>query len=210
MNRFLQGNEEGVGGRLRSWRRILVLAVVMCVSLSAMFFSAWQAEATNPTLGAIVDQTAVVGVAFTLTLPAATAPSNVNYALTGLPSFTGLTFDTSTRVLSGTPVAADVSESGHTLTYTATDADTPADSTVETFTLVVKNDYEVTVTNATDGSTNAGFTLTKNIDVSNTITLTCSDFLYRNGHFGLEEGGANGSCSLSTPTGATNSRIQDR
>ena len=208
MNRFLQYNGEGVGGRLRSWRRILVLAVVMCVSLSAMFFSAWQAEATNPTLGAIVDQTAVVGVAFTLTLPAATAPSNVNYALTGLPSFTGLTFDTSTRVLSGTPVAADVSESGHTLTYTATDADTPADSAAVTFTLVVKNDYEVTVTNATDGSTNAGFTLTKNIDVSNTITLTCSNFLYRNGHFGLEEGGANGSCSLSTPTGATNSRIR--
>ena len=53
MSGVLQGNGKNDGGRLRSWRRILVLAVVMCVSLSAMFFSAWQAEAA--VAGAITD-----------------------------------------------------------------------------------------------------------------------------------------------------------
>ena len=70
----------------------------------------------------------------TLELPAATGGvGTITYALTGtLPA--GLAFDTGTRVLSGTPNTAG---GPTTLTYTATDMDTPAVTVTQTFTITV-------------------------------------------------------------------------
>ena len=79
MSGVLQCNGENDGGRLRSWRRILVLAVVMCVSLSAMFFSAWQAEAA--VADAITDLK-VSGIGYDQITLGWTTPNNGGSAIT--------------------------------------------------------------------------------------------------------------------------------
>ena len=68
------------------------------------------------TVGAIDDQNGTYNTAFSVTLPEATGgTSPYSYALTGRPSWAS--FNTTTRVLSGTPTTAGIS----TLTYTITD-----------------------------------------------------------------------------------------
>ena len=68
------------------------------------------------TVGAIDDQNGTYNSAFSVTLPEATGgTSPYSYALTGRPSWAS--FNTTTRVLSGTPTTAGTS----TLTYTVTD-----------------------------------------------------------------------------------------
>ena len=83
-----------------------------------------------PTLAAVADQAGQTGVAFTLTLPAATGGNlPVTYAVSGRPGW--LAFNTTTRVLSGTPTTAATSM----LTYTATDDD--GDQATRTFNVVI-------------------------------------------------------------------------
>ena len=96
---------------------------------------------TDPDFSAAVapgDQTYFAGVAITdLTLPPATGGNGaVTYALAPdvAGAVPGLTFDTDTRVLSGTPSAA---ASAVTLTYTASDADADADTATLTFSVTV-------------------------------------------------------------------------
>ena len=76
------------------------------------------------------DQTATVGVAFSLTLPAATGGATP-YAYTVSGQSAGLTFNATSRVLSGTPTTAGTD----TITYEVTDDD--GDSESDTFDIVV-------------------------------------------------------------------------
>ena len=83
-----------------------------------------------PTLPVIADQNAVVGTPFSVTLsPAAGGDPPLSYFVTGRPSW--LAFDSSTRVLSGTPTAAGTT----TLTYIVLDDDN--DSSSRDFDIVV-------------------------------------------------------------------------
>jgi hypothetical protein len=84
-----------------------------------------------PVAPSIASMTAIVGQAFTATLSPFTDPENgaLTYAVTGLPAW--LTFNTGSRVLSGTPTAAGT----QTLTYSATDNKNAKTSL--TFTLIV-------------------------------------------------------------------------
>ena len=83
-----------------------------------------------PTLPVVADQAGQTGVAFTLTLPAATSGDlPITYAVSGRPGW--LAFNATTRVLSGTPTTAATS----TLTYTATDDD--GDAATRMFDIVV-------------------------------------------------------------------------
>ena len=80
----------------------------------------------------IADQTFIVGEAVDLTLPTATGgTSPYTYSLSPLPA--GLRFDTTTRVLSGTPTTATTATQ---TTYTATD--TASVSASLTFTVTVR------------------------------------------------------------------------
>ena len=84
-----------------------------------------------PVASTVANQTATVGVAYSLTMPAFTDPENqtLTYVATGVPA--PLTFNPTTRVISGTPSTTGVS----TVTVTATD---PASNTASvTFTLSV-------------------------------------------------------------------------
>ena len=81
-------------------------------------------------LPATSDQVATVGDAFTLTLPAATGGATpYAYTVTGQPG--GLTFDATSRVLSGTPTTAGTD----TITYEVTDDDGASES--DAFDIVV-------------------------------------------------------------------------
>ena len=88
------------------------------------------AVALGFSVATIPAQTYTMGSAITdLTLPVATGGTGtLSYSLSGMPS--GLAFDATTRVLSGTPDAAQAATS---YTYTATDAD----STTATLDLVI-------------------------------------------------------------------------
>ena len=118
-----------------------------------------------------------------------------------LPAGTGLTLS-SAGLLSGTPNQTDVNESPMTLRLVATTSETPA-VTYETDIVltVAAEEYAATVTNANDGATDAGFTLTRNA-VTGSGTVTCTGFTYRgthpNGHFYLPEGGSDATCTVST------------
>ena len=84
------------------------------------------------------DQTYTMNTAITdLTLdPATGGTGTVTYTLAPLPD--GLTFTATTRVLSGTPTTADTTE----LTYTATDDN--GSTAMDTFTVTVADEVEVT------------------------------------------------------------------
>ena len=79
--------------------------------------------------------------ALTLTATGGTAP--ITYALTGPESATlsetvpGLTFDATTRVLTGTPTTASTDDRAVTLTYTATDANGSTNTNMATFDITV-------------------------------------------------------------------------
>ena len=87
------------------------------------------------------DQTYTMNTAITgLALPEATGGTGtVTYTLAPLPN--GLTFTATTRVLSGTPTTADTTE----LTYTATDDN--GSTAMDTFTVTVADEVEVTAPN---------------------------------------------------------------
>ena len=85
---------------------------------------------SSPTLIGVSDQSVVVDTSFSLTLPAAQAgDAPITYDLS--PAVPGLTFNSNSRVWSGTPTAADT----YVMTYTAEDAD--GDSVEVSFNLVV-------------------------------------------------------------------------
>ena len=90
----------------------------------------------------IADATATVGVAYTRTLDMATGGTGpYTYALIGAIVDTvddtdrSLAFDAATRVLSGTPTAADMD--AHVLTYTVTDSGSPQATVTRTFVLTI-------------------------------------------------------------------------
>ena len=86
---------------------------------------------TEPTV-TVNDRTAVPGTALDLTLPEGTGGNPpLSYALSGLPDT--LSFDATTRAVSGTPGTDDVGD--HELAYTVTDRN--GDTAETTFTLTV-------------------------------------------------------------------------
>ncbi len=90
------------------------------------------ADPPPPALAVVPDATGRRGTAFSVTCPAATAGVGpYTYTVSGLPA--GLAFDDDTRVISGFPTA----EGAFTVTYTATDSDTPARSASRTFTITI-------------------------------------------------------------------------
>ena len=86
----------------------------------------------------VANQTYTQETAITdLTLPEANGGTgNLSYALTGLPATSGLSFDSSSRVLSGTPTLSDTSASPLSMTYTVSDANGPAANPL-TFTITI-------------------------------------------------------------------------
>ena len=83
-----------------------------------------------PTAPTVANQTATVGTAFSVTLPIGTGGDTpLTYSVSGEPSWAS--FNTTSRLLSGTPNATGTT----TVTYTVTDDDGDTDST--TFNIVV-------------------------------------------------------------------------
>ena len=83
-----------------------------------------------PTAPTVANQTATVGTAFSVTLPVGTGGDTpLSYSVSGEPSWAS--FNTTSRLLSGTPNAAGTT----TVTYTVTDDDGDTDSS--TFNIVV-------------------------------------------------------------------------
>ena len=83
-----------------------------------------------PTAPTVANQTATVGTAFSVTLPIGTGGDTpLSYSVSGEPSWAS--FNTTSRLLSGTPNAAGTT----TVTYTVTDDDGDTDSS--TFNIVV-------------------------------------------------------------------------
>ena len=126
-----------------------------------------------PTLPSIPDQNATENQSYTVTLPEATGGDTpLVYSLTGtLP--TGITYASSSRVLSGTPTQTGT----FTLTYKVVDADGDSDSDIFTLTVVTADlmptlpsipnqsvneskAYSYTLPEATGGDTPLAYTLT--------------------------------------------------
>ena len=83
-----------------------------------------------PSAPTVANQTGVVNTAVDLTLPVGTGGNGtLVYSIANLPA--GLSFNTSTRKITGTPTTAE----RKTVTYTVTDADGDADSETFTFTI---------------------------------------------------------------------------
>ena len=121
-----------------------------------------EVEVTAP-----VDQTYTMNTAITdLALPEATGGTGtVTYTLAPLPN--GLTFTATTRVLSGTPTTADTTE----LTYTATDDN--GSTAMDTFTVTVADEVEVTAPNDQTYTMNTAITdLTLDPATGGTGTVT--------------------------------------
>ncbi|MYC72415.1 MAG: T9SS type A sorting domain-containing protein [Gemmatimonadetes bacterium] len=105
-------------------------------------------EGTVPSFAAgaaIAPQTYTVGTAITsLVLPEATGDGDLTYQVSALPA--GLSFDSATRTLSGTPAQATVVE----VTYTATDRD--GEAAVLSFAITVIADEEKVLSFAADAA----------------------------------------------------------
>ena len=124
----------------------VVVVLLACASSAA---------AQVPSLPATVDQTAMVGTAFSLTLPAGTGgDGTLSYTASGLPD--GLSFTAATRIISGTPTTAGTA----TVSYTVTDAD--GDTANDTFDIVVSADLAPSLTATVDQTAMVGtaFSLT--------------------------------------------------
>ena len=91
---------------------------------------------TVPVLPELRDRRAQTGVLFSHTLSAAASDSVITYSISGNPAWLTI----SDRLISGTPATADINETGHVITYTATDADGDSDS--EDFILRVGSDAD--------------------------------------------------------------------
>ena len=115
--------------------------------------------------GTVSDQTYTVGTEIsTLTLPSVTGgEAPLTYSLT--PTVPGLTFNASTRTLSGAPTTAGT----HTMTYKVTDARSNTDT--ETFTITV------------EGTGNAA-------DFNGDGHVDINDYLLFFAHYGLSQGDA--------------------
>lgn len=103
------------------------------------------------------------------------AGNTLTYSATNLPS--GLTIDSSTGVISGTVATGDADESPYTVTLTATDTTGATDST--TFTWLVDNSTDPTVTapadqTNTEGDEVSGVTVTATEDNENPLTYSAT------------------------------------
>ena len=105
---------------------------------------------TSPTLAPVADQSATIGVPFSLTLDEATdGNAPLIYMATPLPA--GIAFSAATRVMSGTPTTAGTT----TVTYSVEDDDGDTDSVTFSFAiaaLVVTPDYTLEVDWDNDGT----------------------------------------------------------
>ena len=150
--------------------------------------------------------TAMGGISGNYTYTLSNAAKSEN---NGLPE--GLTFDLTDAAapkIIGTPTEAGI----FSLTLRAVDADATdplPDNQVATmsFTVTIKPEYEVTVSDTTDGSTNAKFTLTRNKADNTSFSISCEGFEYRgvspNGKFGIEEGSPDVTCETTGVTGSS-------
>ena len=95
-----------------------------------------------PSAPTVSDQTGAVNTAVDITLAVGTGgDSPLAYSIADLP--TGLSFNTSTRKITGTPTRPETK----TVTYTVTDADGDTDS--ETFTFTISGDFRISSWNGT-------------------------------------------------------------
>ena len=124
---------------------------------------------TTPVLPSVGDLEWVVGTPVTVTLPAATGGNGaLTYALSPSPP-RGVSFNDSTRTLSGTPTRT---QSARTYTYTVTDSDdnrAPSDADALTFTIEVAAPPPPDVPPEFDGSVSA-MTLTRGEPMSVVLT----------------------------------------
>ena len=99
----------------------------------------------TPTLGSVADQNWVKDLAVSITLPAASGGDTpLTYSLAGdMP--TGVSFDASSRVLSGTPTAT---QNAKTYTYKVEDAN--GSEVTDEFTIAVENDSSPTLSATSD------------------------------------------------------------
>ena len=99
-------------------------------SSSATIVVSTTAADLSPSAPTVANQTGVVGTAFSVTLPVGTGGDPpLTYSVSGAPSWA--TFNTTSRVLSGTPDAVATT----TVTYTVTDTD--GDSNSSTFNIAI-------------------------------------------------------------------------
>ena len=104
-------------------------------------------DGTSPNLAATADQSWINGTAVSLTLPAASGgDAPLTYSLAGSPP-TGVSFNTGTRVLSGTPSAT---QTATTYTYKVEDAN--GDEATDEFTITVEDDTSPTLAATADQS----------------------------------------------------------
>ena len=148
-----------------------------------------------PTLPAITDQTATVGIAFSHTFDAATGgDGTLAYTVSGEPSWMSI----SGRTLSGTPDAAAT----HTITVTVTDAD--GDTDTATFDLVVSAAAVPQITIAADQAS-----VVEGTNVTFTVTATIAPSANLNVHIVVTETGdvidVTPPASVQILSGATNS-----
>ena len=105
-------------------------SLINAIAAGDQFLLAIAEPDLTPSAPTVANQTGVVNTAVDITLPVGTGGNSpLSYAIANLPS--GLTFNTSTRKITGTPTTAET----NTVTYTVTDADSDADSETFTFTI---------------------------------------------------------------------------
>ncbi|WP_247821498.1 DUF4082 domain-containing protein [Bradyrhizobium sp. 187] len=158
------------------------------------------------------NQTATVGTAFSLTLPAGTftdvdSGDSLAYSATGLPSW--LSFNASTRTFSGTPTSANVG----TVSINTTASDLGSLAASETFNITVTTTANTPPTavadtanatekgginNGTAGSPGTGNVLTNDTDpdAGDTKTVTAVSFGSTSGTLGAALNGAHGNLVL--------------
>ena len=151
----------------------------------------------TPSAPTLSDRTGAVNTAVDITLPVGTGgDSPLAYSIANLPG--GLSFNTSTRKITGTPTT----EEAKTVTYTVTDADGDTDS--ETFTFTINPDLVPSAPTLSDqtGAVNTAVDITLPVGAGGdgTLVYTIANL----------PGGLSFNTSTRKITGTPTERNQDR
>ena len=144
-----QGEESNTNN---NWSSVLTVVVIAADSF--------------PVLPSLSNRTGIVGASISsFTLPAATGGDTpLEYTVSGLPS--GLSFNSNTRRVTGTPTTAQT----RTVTYTVEDDDGDTDSQVFTFTIDAPTTPDLVISNISrspTGDVEPGDSVTFNVTVRN-------------------------------------------